>query len=646
MAGVTIEIVPRREFDRVERAGLDRYDALPILADMHRLNALATVKRAGSGHLGSTFSSLDVVTWLYSVEMNVRQLGHTSPDRDVYLSSKGHDAPGLYAVLYGLGILPEEQFIRLRREGGTPGHPDVSIPGVEANTGSLGMGVSKGAGIALAKRLAGADGRVFVMTGDGEWQEGQVYEALMTASAHRLHALTVIVDHNTVQSDRLVAEICDLGDLEAKGRAFGWHVERCDGHEPIAIERALRHCRAVTDRPQLIVADTIKGRGVSFMEHPRALDEDGGSYRWPSGAPDDESFARACRELIERIDARLAARGVAAVERSPLSQDAVPDAGGATESIGRAYGEALLAMAPRAPAMIVLDADLALDCHVRPFERACPGRFIEIGIAEQDMVSTAGALARQGFLPVVNTFAAFLAARANEQIYNNVCEGARIVYAAHYAGLIPAGPGSSHQSVRDISLLGGLPDVVMLQPCCADEARMAVEYAVLRASVTCVLRMNIGPAPAIALPAGYRLEPGRGVTVAGDGHAPLKIIAYGPVMVRQALVARDHLAVVGHRCDVINLPWLNRVDDLWLQDLAATAVEIAVVEDHAPVGAVGDLLLRRLNELRLLHGRSVTVFGVDGLCACGSQEEALRHHGLDGVSLAGRIAAGLGRASV
>src|SRR5918996_299431 len=217
---VKLSLIPIYEFQRVRAAPIHKYRKLALLADMCRANTLTCVKRAGSGHLGSSFSSLDIVTLLYYSEMNTAELGIGHPDRDIYFSSKGHDVPGLYAVLYSLGILAKEKFIRLRRLGGTFGHPDIRTPGIEANSGSLGMGISKAKGIAAAKALLGRGGRVFVMTGDGELQEGQIYEALQTAAHQKVNNLSVIVDHNKVQSDKPVAEITDLADLASKCRAF------------------------------------------------------------------------------------------------------------------------------------------------------------------------------------------------------------------------------------------------------------------------------------------------------------------------------------------------------------------------------------------------------------------------------------------
>src|SRR5262245_59005285 len=161
---------------------------------MCRANALVAVKRAGSGHLGSSFSAMDIVVHLFFRELNTARVGFESADRDVYFSSKGHDVPGLYAVLHALGVIPPERLLKLRRLGGLDGHPDVGVPGIEANSGSLGMGISKGRGMAWAKRFLGRDGRVVVLVGDGELQEGQNFEALQASAHQAVGRLWVIVD--------------------------------------------------------------------------------------------------------------------------------------------------------------------------------------------------------------------------------------------------------------------------------------------------------------------------------------------------------------------------------------------------------------------------------------------------------------------
>jgi transketolase len=642
-----LTLIPRSEFERVREAGGDRDLTLSLLADLCRANALMAVKRAGSGHLGSSFSALDLVVHLLWDELNTAELGWEHPDRDVFFSSKGHDVPGLYAALHALGVLPTEKLLRLRRLGGLDGHPDVATPGIEASSGSLGMGISKAGGMAWAKRHLGRGGRVVVMTGDGELQEGQNYEALQAAAHQRAGNLWAIVDRNELQSDKRTEEIVALGDLEAKLRAFGWQVASCDGHDHAALREVFASFREGDDRPKALVARTIKGRGVSFMEHPAALAEGGGTYRWHAGAPGDDDFARAHAELVGRVEERLSMLGLGPLrlepveplpEEQPASLAGEPESGAGMrrqvtdEYVAEAYGEELLALAERNPRLVVLDADLASDCRVRGFELAHPDRFVECGIAEQDMVSTAGGLARQGLLPVVNSFASFLASRANEQIYNNASEGTKIVYGLHYAGLIPAGPGKSHQSLRDVSLFAALPNCAVVHPANAAETRTLVRWAVEEAEENVAIRLAIGPSPRrieLHEPTAY----GRG-TVLHEGSDAL-LVAYGPVMLHEALTAAETLRARGVRLQVVALPWLNRFDREWLADLAAPFPDLFVLEDHAPVGALGDALRRELD------GRSVVVFGVEGYPACGTPSEALRFHGLDGASLADRIALAL-----
>jgi transketolase len=651
-----IVLIPAAEFDRVRAAPLPAASRLALLSDMCRANALSAVKRAGSGHLGSSFSALDIVVHLLFEELDVAERGWDDPHRDVFFSSKGHDVPGLYAALHALGVITAERLLRLRRLGGLDGHPDVGVPGIEANSGSLGMGISKGRGIAWAKRLLGRGGRVVVMVGDGELQEGQNFEALQAAVHQRVGNLWVVVDRNSLQSDKPTEAILALGDLRSKLESFGWIVATCDGHDHEQLAQAFARFRRDGEGPKVLIADTIKGRGVSFMEHPVALADSGGTYRWHAGAPGDEDFARAHRELLERVEREFVRHGLAALrvepapdadESSPAMLQGEPESGAGVpaarakatdEYVAESYGQALLELAESHPELVVLDGDLASDCRIRAFELTHPARFIENGIAEQDMVSMAGGLARHGLLPVVNSFASFLASRANEQIYNNASERSKVVYALHYAGLIPAGPGKSHQSLRDISLLGALPNMTLVQPGCDRETRATVAWAIEEAEENVGIRLAIGPSPRrIELPEGWRLEPGRGTVLAEGGDALL--VAYGPVMLHEALVAAETLRAEGTRLCVVDLPWLNRFDREWLSETVAPYAEVFVLEDHARVGGLGDGLLRELSDAGLLDGRLVTVFGVEGWPACGAPPEVLRSHALDGGSLARRIGA-------
>ena len=651
-----LKIITRFEFERVWSTEVDEYDKLSILADMCRLNTLVAVKKAGSGHLGSSFSAMDIVVWLYYCKMNTLEMGFDNADRDIYFSSKGHDVPGLYSVLHSLGMISDEKLLMLRRLGGLHGHPDVSDLGIEANSGSLGMGISKGRGMAWAKDFLNREGHVFVMTGDGELQEGQNFEALQGAAHLNRGNYTVIVDHNKVQTDKLVEEIVDLRDLEAKFSAFGWYVTRCNGHDFGEIERAFNACDNVTEQPRVIIADTIKGKGISFMEHPVALEKNNGLYPWHAGAPDEDAFVRGFDELRIRINETLkklsldplSLKDITPLKKneeqlnSSLLSEQLSQAGiekqkeVSEEYVANAYGEALVELADKRKDFVVLDGDLSADCRLRDFERKYPDRFIEVGIAEQDMVSMAGGLARQGLIPVVNTFASFLSARSNEQIYNNASENSKIIYVCHYAGLIPAGPGKSHQSIRDISLFGVVPNITIIQPCNAIETKLALEYCINEADQNCMLRLIIGPSPQeINLPDDYSFQEGLGIVLKEGDDAAL--FTYGPVMLNEALIASNSLEKKGVNLKVINMPWLNTVNSVWLTKVLDGINRVFVVEDHSPTGGLGSFLLSKLAENQLFGDRLLKIIGVEGYPGCGTPLEVLAYHEMDAPAISKTI---------
>ena len=635
---IEIRLIPKKEFERIRAGNIDKNMKLQILADMCRANAIATVKRAGSGHLGSSFSSLDIVTYLYFAEMNIAEVGISSPDRDIYFSSKGHDVPGHYAVLHAMGWIAEEKFVNLRRHGGTHGHPDTSIDGIEANSGSLGMGISKAKGMAWAKNAAKAGGRVMVMTGDGELQEGQIWESLQTANHQKVNNLIVIVDYNKFQSDKSLKHIIDLGDLESKFNLFGWHVERCNGHDFAALEHVFAKFKEITDKPKILIADTVKGKGISFMEGPSEWPDQEYLYQWHAGAPDDDSFEAGYHELTERIDQRLKNVGLDTVASEVLetrekNRVKLKDT---AEKVVNAYGEALVELGAQREDLVVLDADLSADCGLRGFENTFPQRFIETGIAEQDMVSTAGGLALQGMLPVVNSFGVFLASRANEQIYNNATEKTKIIYVCHYAGLIPAGPGKSHQSVRDISLFGALPGFTVIEPANSIETKAALKWCVEKASQSCMMRLAISPSPrTIELPNDYEFTYGQGTVVADGNDAVL--FAYGPVMLHEALNAAETLSQRGVSLKVINLPWLNHTDESWFEQQIAGCDSIFVMDNHSKYGGLGDQILNTAQKIDAVRGKKFIKFGLDEFPACGTPPEVLAYHKLDGESIAAKI---------
>jgi transketolase len=625
---IELQFVPAEEFQRLLAASVQPVPRARAFAALARINVLYMIAGAWSGHVGTSFSSLEIMSWLFLNE--IRDLDKGPNQCDIFFSSKGHDAPALYAVLIGLGLLDEDRLHDLRRLHGLPGHPHIETPFVQANTGSLGMGISKAKGMALAHRLSEIERRVFVLTGDGELQEGQFWESLSSAANQQLSEIVAIVDHNKIQSDTWVRDVNDLGDIEAKLRAFGWHVARCDGHDVAGLERTLRGLDAVTDRPKVLVADTIKGQGVSFMEGPAM--KAGELYGFHSGAPKEEHYTAGLAELLATANGMFAELGLGSVRtesrtRSPRREPRK------TDNLISAYEHALLREGQRRQNLVVLDADLIKDSGLVSFARRFPDRFIECGIAEQDMVSMAAGLARRGYLPVVHSFASFLSARPNEQIYNQCSEGSRVIYVGSLAGLLPGGPGHSHQSVRDISALRGMPHMTLLEPALEAEVNALLDYAVNHAPDSVYLRLVSvkWPMP-FSYPAHHKVEFGRGWVVRDGSDAV--VFAYGPWLLANAFEAAEEIErSSGASIRLVNLPWLNKIDLRWLREVIGGRRSIATLDNHYLKGGQGEMIAAAVAEIGLEPSARVLRVGVTALPVCGTNDEVLVHHRLDVASI-------------
>ena len=393
---------------------LDKITDQEVLLDALRLNVLYQVQRAGSGHLGGSLSSLTIMVPLFFGEMG--------PD-DVFIASKGHDAPALYAILTAKGVIPFDSIHTFRRPGGLPGHPTIDVPGIMFNTGSLGMGISKANGLAAADRLNGIDRKIHVLVGDGEFHEGQNFEAVR-------HLDDNVILHIDENGFSLSMTLCSTtkGDLP----------------------------------PNIIEHDTVKGAGISFME---------GDNHYHAGALSELEYERAVQEICNRSPQFA----VCEVEREVYPR-AFP-----VNTLLRAFS-AIVENLGKNEKVVCMDADLEPDCGLTAFKARYPARFIQCGIAEQDMVSMATGLAAGGFIPIVHSFAAFLCRRANEQIYNACLERRHIVFVGHLAGILPTGPGTSHECLEDVALMKTMPGMTILVPETPDQLRAAMEWAVMEAT--------------------------------------------------------------------------------------------------------------------------------------------------------------------
>ena len=256
-----------------------------------RCDIVSMIHKAGSGHPGGSLSEVEILTALYfGGVMNIRPEEPDWPGRDRLILSKGHSAPALYATLARRGFYPVEWLDTLRKLGSSlQGHPHADrVPGMDCSSGSLGQGLSIANGLGAAFKKQGLPNRVYCILGDGELQEGQVWEAVMSAAHYKLDNVCAVLDYNGVQLDGTLKEVMDMGDVAAKWKAFGWHVIECDGHDVEALLRAFAEAKETKGQPSVVIAHTVKGKGVSFME---------GKAAWHGNAPNAEQLAQALQEI-------------------------------------------------------------------------------------------------------------------------------------------------------------------------------------------------------------------------------------------------------------------------------------------------------------------------------------------------------------
>ena len=268
------------------------HNKLKNIANNLRKDIVRSIYKAQSGHPGGSLSIVEILTCLYYDEMNIDPKNPKKEDRDRFVLSKGHACPALYAVLSEKGFFDKAELDNLRQTGSIlQGHPDMKkVPGVEMSTGSLGQGISVAAGMAMSSKMYSSPWNVYSILGDGEVQEGIVWEAAMSAANYKLDNLAVFLDYNGLQIDGKLEEVMDIGEIGEKFKAFGWNVIEIDGHDYDQIFAALDMFKSTVGKPTMIIAKTVKGKGVSFMENNPA---------WHGSAPNEEQFKTAMQELEE-----------------------------------------------------------------------------------------------------------------------------------------------------------------------------------------------------------------------------------------------------------------------------------------------------------------------------------------------------------
>lgn len=610
------------EFERERRGPQLSLDELRMAAQEMRAIAITDIFAAGSGHPGGSLSIMDVAAALYLNVLNHDPKDPNWPERDRVFWSAGHKAPALYVALGRAGYFPLEDTVTLRQLGsGFEGHPNrLKLPGVEISSGSLGQGLSIAVGSALAGKRRGQGYRVYCIMGDGEQQEGSVWEAAMAAAHYQLDNLCAIVDHNRLQIDGWVKEVMDVEPLWQKYASFRWNVMEIDGHNLEEILKAFAAAAAHKGKPTVIVAHTVKGKGVSFMENQAS---------WHGMAPNREQFEKAIAELAnpavprERIERMLSraeenARLVAEATRGRLplvgsnywwneKENMKVEMDPTRMGFGRALEDV-----GTDERVCTVQADISGSIRISDFAAKHPerkGRVISVGIAEQDMMGVAAGLAKEGFIPVTGTYGVFAAGRAWDQLRTTVCYNNLNVKIAGAHGGISVGPdGATHQSLEDISLMSVLPNMRVVVPCDSVETEKATRHAVLGLDGPVYLRFAREATPlvtgkqtpyqfGIANIIRYRAESSRFPeafeTILSTNYAneteDASIVACGPMVTEAMRAAWLLKKEYGIETRVINMHTIKPLDVAALIAAAEQTRVVLTVEEHQK-GGFGNLV--------------------------------------------------------
>ncbi len=597
-------------------------EALREKARLLRIHSLRMTTRAGSGHPTTCLSAADIVSVLFFHAMRFDASHPDAPDADRFVLSKGHGAPLLYAALAESGVFPLGRLATLRDfSSELEGHPTPLVPGVDAATGSLGQGLSVGAGMALAaKRLEKSGVRVYVLLGDGEMAEGNVWEAAAFAAHYHLDNLTAIVDVNSLgQSERTMYG----HDAEIHRRRFeanGWDAVAIDGHDIGAIVAVVDRARTLSGRPQAILARTEKGHGISFL-----ADKEG----WHGKPLSKDELARALAELAPvppaaEPDSRSYARpaGAAPADFPPLP---APDyAPGQQVATREAYGRALARMAAVNPRVVAVDADVKNSTFAEFLEKAHADRFFQGYIAEQNMVSVGVGLAARGYTPFLATFACFLS-RAYDQVRMAAISRSHIKLCGSHCGVSIGEDGPSQMGLEDLAMFRAIPGATVLYPSDAVSTDRLTE-ALARLPGIGYLRTT-RPKTALLYGADENF-PVPGFKVHRESPQDRVTIIAAGITLHEALKAQAELATQGIGARVIDLYCVKPIDAAGLAtQVRATGGRVVTVEDHFAEGGLGEAVFAALATagVPLTGSRRLAVSGVPH---SGKAEELLDAFGI------------------
>lgn len=603
----------------------DKTAYLEDIATRIRISALEMTTKAGSGHPTTGMSEAEILSVLYFHHMIYDPDNPDSLEGDDFVLSKGHGSPGLYAAMDMAGMLKGENIMNLREfDSALEGHPVPRLPGVRVGTGSLGQGLSAGLGLAKAMKLDGIDRHAYVLLGDGEMAEGNVWEAINIAPHLGLENVIGIIDVNRLGQSQATMFEWDTESYRAKLEAFGWYPQVVDGHSVEELATAFRQA-VHSDRPSMIIAKTVKGKGVDFLEnaegrHGKALS--------------NGELSDAKEQLLSKLGD---APGEPENQRtlSPAPRTATPSISvtpdydkGEQEATRTAYGKALAKLGEEDESIVVLDGDVKGSSRTKFFFKEFPERSIEGYIAEQNMIGMAMGLQARGKRPHSATFAAFLT-RAHDQIRMASYSDANLTLAGSHTGVSIGEDGPSQMGLEDEAMMRALFNSAVVNPADAVSAEKLLPLLHKREGIS-YMRTIRGKTP-VLYDNSEEFELG-GSKLHGKAKGIVGTVVAAGITVSAAIEAQTQLKEEGIEIAVVDAYSVKPIDGESLRSLADASTFLLAAEDHYPEGGLGEAVAAAV------EGRSpVYIQGVTKKPHSGAPEELLKEQGLDAASIANRV---------
>jgi transketolase len=607
-----------------QRTETERWHAL---AQQLRIDSIRSSTAAGSGHPTSSMSAADVLAVLVEKYLRYDFAQPQNPANDHLIFSKGHASPLLYAIYKAVGAVSDVEMLTFRKFGSRlQGHPTPIIPWVDVATGSLGQGLPIGVGVALAGRyLDQADYRVWVLLGDSEVAEGSVWEAFDKASHYNLSNLTAILDMNRLGQRGETDLGWNSAVYASRARSFGWHAIEIDGHDLAEIDQALSEAREPRDQPTVIVAKTIKGRGVSFLENKEG---------WHGKALSPDQAKQAIAELggnRETLTITVHPPSASA-PRSPKADQAafkLPTyPAGTPVATRQAYGDALVALGAARPDVVVLDAEVSNSTFAEEFKKAYPDRFFEMYIAEQQLVAAAVGLAVRHYTPFASTFAAFLS-RAYDFIRMAAISRSNIRLCGSHAGVSIGEDGPSQMALEDLAMLRAVRGSTVLYPSDPNQTAQLVAAMADQPGIS-YLRTTREKTP-ILYSDTEKFSVGGSRVLRQSATDTVTIVAAG-ITLHESVKAADTLGAEGIAVRLIDAYSVKPIDKATIREaVRATGGRLIVVEDHWPEGGLGAAVAESFTiadhwngamPIKLMH------LAVQGMPGSGTPQELLDAAGI------------------